>query len=43
MSYGSNNNMIKFDYAKTLSASLAYLMIKQQDAVGLATFDKEIN
>ena len=42
MSYGSNNNMIKFDYAKTLSASLAYLMIKQQDAVGLATFDKEI-
>ena len=43
MSYGSNNNMIKFDYAKTLSASLAYLMIKQQqDAVGLATFDEEI-
>ena len=42
MGYGSNNNMIKFDYAKTLSASLAYLMIQQQDAVGLATFDKEI-
>tara|TARA_B100000401_G_scaffold315135_1_gene217614 strand:- start:641 stop:1540 length:900 start_codon:yes stop_codon:yes gene_type:complete len=42
MNYGSNNNMLKFDYAKTLSASLAYLMIKQQDAVGLATFDEEI-
>ncbi len=32
----------KFDYARTLAASLAYLMIKQRDAVGLTTFADEI-
>ena len=28
----------KFDYGSTLAASLAYLMLRQQDAVGLITF-----
>ena len=42
MNYGSEDNT-KFSYAQTLCASLSYLMIKQQDAVGLTTFDKEVN
>jgi len=33
----------KLDYATTLAAALAYLLIKQKDAVGLATFDTQIN
>lgn len=32
----------KFDYARRLAASLAYLMISQRDAVGLATFDSAV-
>lgn len=43
MGYSSNDNINKFEYAKTLSASLSYLMIRQQDAAGLTTFDDKIN
>ena len=32
----------KFEYAKYLAAALAYLLIGQQDAVGLVTFDKAV-
>jgi uncharacterized protein (DUF58 family) len=32
----------KFDYARYLAASLTYLLIRQQDAVGLVTFDDAI-
>ena len=32
----------KLAYAQTLAAALAYLMLKQQDAVGLALFDSEL-
>ena len=32
----------KFDHAATAAASLAWLIMQQQDAVGLATFDEEI-
>jgi uncharacterized protein (DUF58 family) len=32
----------KFEYARQLAASLAYLMISQRDAVGLVTFDTEL-
>jgi uncharacterized protein (DUF58 family) len=32
----------KFEYARLLAASLAHLMIHQQDAVGLVTFDTSI-
>jgi len=32
----------KFEYGRLLAASLAHLMIHQQDAVGLATFDTQI-
>ncbi len=41
MGYGSNG-WSKFDYGSTLAASLAYLMLKQQDAVGLITFSNQI-
>lgn len=33
----------KFDYAATATASLAYLMQQQQDAVGLVTFSNQID
>ena len=39
----SSNKITKFEYAKMLSASLIYLMIKQQDAVGLTMFDNKID
>ena len=42
MNYGSID-ITKFDYSKNLSAALIYLMIKQQDAVGLTTFDDKID
>ncbi len=32
----------KLEYAKCVAASLAYLVLQQQDSVGLATFDHEI-
>jgi uncharacterized protein (DUF58 family) len=35
-------SMSKLDYAQTVAASLAYLILQQQDSVGLATFDNEI-
>ena len=41
MGYASNG-WSKFDCGSTLSASLAYLMLKQQDAVGLITFSNRI-
>ena len=34
--------MSKLEYAQTLSAALCYLMLKQQDAVGLTLFDEKI-
>ncbi len=36
------NPLSKFDYARYLAASLTYLLIRQQDAVGLVTFDSGI-
>jgi uncharacterized protein (DUF58 family) len=41
MSYASDG-MSKFDYGSTLAASLAHLMLKRQDAVGLITFSDKI-
>jgi len=42
MTYASAGQMPKLEYASYLAASLAYMMVKQQDAVGLATFDESI-
>ncbi len=41
MGYGSTS-MTKFQYAACLAASLAYLMNRQRDAVGLTAFDDKI-
>jgi len=42
MDYKSNK-LTKFEYAKLIAASFSYLLIKQQDAVGLTLFDEKIN
>src|SRR6201996_8471392 len=38
----SGSTVSKFEHARRLAASLAYLMISQRDAVGLITFDSEV-
>jgi uncharacterized protein (DUF58 family) len=43
MAYASEGNMPKILYASFLVAALSYMMIKQQDAVGLAVYDERIN
>ncbi|MCX6153112.1 MAG: DUF58 domain-containing protein [Candidatus Kapabacteria bacterium] len=43
MNFKSGGYITKFEYASYLAAALAYLMIKQRDAVGLALYDKEVN
>lgn len=42
MSYASNNQISKLDYASTLIAALSYMMIKQQDAISLTIYSDEI-
>ncbi len=42
MDYTYSQELTKFDYAICLAASLAYLMVQQQDPVGLVTFDEKI-
>ena len=42
MAYTYRQELSKFDYAICLAASLGYLMIHQQDPVGLITFDQKI-
>ena len=42
MGYTYRQEMTKFEYSICLAAALAYLMIHQQDPVGLVTFDEKI-
>src|SRR5919106_5419489 len=42
MAYTYRQELTKFEYAICLAAALGYLMIHQQDPVGLVTFDTEI-
>src|SRR6185436_10207642 len=43
MNYGGDRGgPSKYEYATRLAASLAYLMLQQQDSVGLVTFDTQI-
>src|SRR5216683_898205 len=42
MAYTYRQELTKFDYSICLAAALAYLMIHQQDPVGLVTFDTRI-
>jgi len=38
----SGKTLSKFDYARSLSAALGYLMLSQRDATGLITFDDQV-
>jgi uncharacterized protein (DUF58 family) len=42
MAYTYRQKLSKFDYAVCLAAALAYLMISQQDPVGVVTFNDKI-
>ncbi len=42
MAYTYQQQLSKFEYAICLAAALGYLMIHQQDPVGLVTFDEKI-
>ena len=43
MSYrGPDAPLSKLEYARCAAAALAYLVLQQQDSVGLVTFDKEV-
>lgn len=42
MGYRGQKGILKFDYARKLAASLAYLLMSQQDGVGLVTFDTKV-
>ena len=37
-----SNGLSKYEYAQQLAASLSYLMLGQQDAVGVVTFDDQL-
>jgi uncharacterized protein (DUF58 family) len=39
---GPHTALSKFEYAQALAAALAWLVLQQQDAVGLVTFDQQI-
>ena len=42
MGYTYRQNLTKFDYSICLAAALCYLMVHQQDPVGLIAFDEKI-
>ncbi len=42
MSFAADGRMSKLEYGMFLAASLGYLMLRQNDAVGLAMFDSEV-
>ena len=39
---GVKSPLSKLEYAKCIAASLSYLVLQQQDSIGLATFDSDI-
>jgi len=43
MAYASPGNLSKLEYASYLAAALGYMMIKQQDAVGLTLFAETVS
>lgn len=42
MGYTFRQELSKFEYSVSLAAALAYMMIQQQDPVGLVTFDQKL-
>src|SRR5262245_25550940 len=43
MNYAHSGPVTKFEYAKFLAASLAYLINRQQDSVGMVAFDQKVH
>lgn len=43
MGFTESQSMTKFEYVTCLAAALTYLMIMQQDPVGLITFDEKVH
>ncbi len=43
MNYAHASSVTKLQYAKFLAASLAYLLNRQQDAVGMVAFDQKVH
>ncbi len=43
MGFSFGGRVSKLDYARFFAAALAYLMVKQKDAVGLLTFDQKVD
>ena len=43
MAYGAEGGMSKMEYASLVAASLALLLLRQQDAVGMLTFADEVH
>ena len=42
MSYASGNNVTKLQYAQFIVAALAYMILRQQDSVGLVVYDDAV-
>ena len=42
MDFASGRNMRKLEYASSIAAALAYLMVEQRDAVGLTVYDERV-
>lgn len=42
MGFASKGNISKFEYSSYLAASIAYMLINQRDAIGLALYDTKI-
>jgi uncharacterized protein (DUF58 family) len=42
MAYASGKNVSKLQYAQMVAAALGYMVLQQQDSVGLATFDEGV-
>ena len=43
MGFASGGRMSKFEYARTLAASIAWILVRQRDAVALAAFDEQVS
>ncbi len=42
MSYASEGNVSKLQYAQWIAAAISYMVLQQQDSAGLATFDEQV-
>jgi len=42
MRFAADKRISKFDYARTLAASIAWILIRQRDAVAFAAFDERV-